>query len=119
MTRRTILASALAVAMTGGTVLTLARPAAADDIDYAVPGVVPKLQQPSDNTCWATAATMLLSWKDQKSYPIKTSAEKAGAQYAKMFDDDQGLDRAKKPAFLRALGLKTEAPQNYTVEGWQ
>jgi hypothetical protein len=61
---------------------------------------------------------MLQSWKDNASYKIIDVMGKAGADYKKKFQDDHGLGGAEKTFFLQALGLKAEAPQNYTVGGW-
>lgn len=35
-----------------------------------VPGHVPALSQPTDMTCWATTAAMMLSWRDNRSYSV-------------------------------------------------
>jgi hypothetical protein len=78
---------------------------------------VPLLQQPSDNTCWATVATMMMSWHDKTSYTIEAAMGRAGSQYQTMVKNDQGLLGRDKPAFLAAGGLQSEAPQDYTVEG--
>lgn len=78
---------------------------------------VPLRQQPSDNTCWATVATMMVSWHDQASYMIDAAMGRAGAEYQSMVKNDQGLLGRDKPAFLAAAGLQSEAPQDYTVEG--
>ncbi|MDX2043797.1 MAG: papain-like cysteine protease family protein [Acidobacteriota bacterium] len=87
-------------------------------IDYTVPGNVPKLAQPSTNSCWATAATIMFSWKDKKNYAIQDVTDKAGAAYTIKFKNNSGLGGVEKPDFLKSLKLRTEAPQNYTVNGW-
>jgi hypothetical protein len=87
-------------------------------VDYTVPGTIPKIAQPTDNTCWAATATMMLSWKDGKTYPITEVINKAGNFYRGKFDRDQGLSGAEKPDFLRSLRLRAEPPQSYSVNGW-
>ena len=83
---------------------------------YDVPGTVEAHAQPSPNTCWATAATMLVSWRDQTSSPIRSICDMAGAEYRARFDADQGLAQADKPAFLGRLGLVEEPPANYPLQ---
>lgn len=85
--------------------------------DYTVPGLVPIIAQPSNMTCWATVATMMMSWRDNMSYSIETAMDDAGAAYRAKFDNDQGLLGSEKPMFLAAMGLKGEAPMSYTVSG--
>jgi hypothetical protein len=36
-------------------------------VDFTVSGIVPAIQQPTPNTCWATAATILYSWNNNAS----------------------------------------------------
>ncbi|MFL5652799.1 MAG: papain-like cysteine protease family protein [Ktedonobacteraceae bacterium] len=74
----------------------------ATDYNYVIPGVVPAIAQPSENTCWATAATMLVSWRDQASYAIEQVMDAAGSE---------------KENFLFVLGFQGEQPMNYTVDG--
>ena len=86
-------------------------------------GTVPALKQPAgSNTCWATVATMMYSWKNNRSETIESVLDRLGSTYLAKFTnsdrDQQGLDAADKDAFLRAMELKAEAPQNYTAEGW-
>ena len=85
--------------------------------DYTVPGLVPIIAQPSSMTCWATVATMMMSWKDKVSYTIETAMDKAGATYRTMFDNNQGLQAADHEAFATACGMTGEPPMNYTVSG--
>ncbi|MCB0263900.1 MAG: hypothetical protein KDH98_12155, partial [Calditrichaeota bacterium] len=90
-----------------------------ESFDYNVPGIVPIIAQPSNLTCWATVATMMVSWKDSVSYPITDVMDSAGAIYRTKFDNNQGLLGSEKPAFLAALGLTGEAPQSYSVQGFR
>lgn len=87
-------------------------------IDYTIAGRVPILKQPDEMSCWATVATMLVSWRDNKQYQIEEVIDRAGPQYLQVFLSGQGLDPSKKSGFLSAIGLKSEAPQSFTVEGW-
>jgi hypothetical protein len=80
---------------------------------------VPALAQPSDMTCWATVATMMISWQDSVCYEITAVMDRAGTSYRGMFDADQGLPGSQKVAFLSALTLRSEPPQDYAVVGFQ
>jgi len=86
-------------------------------INYTVPGNVPLLQQPSPNTCWATAATILISWKNGPQ-TIQQTMDNAGVTYGLKFKADAGLLGSEKPAFLLSIGMKAEGPQSYTAAGW-
>lgn len=88
------------------------------DVDFTVDGDVPAIAQPTPNTCWATAATILYSWKNQASSDIPTVLSNAAPQFLPMFQADQGLPGDQKPALLQSLGLTTEPPQDYSVDGW-
>lgn len=94
---------------------TFGASAAAIDVDV---GFVSPLAQPTDMVCWATAATMLQSWKDQAGYDISTVMLKAGQTYVDKFNSNFGLSGSEKPQFLKAMGLVAEAPQNFSVQGW-
>ncbi len=78
---------------------------------------VPLLEQPSENTCWATTAAMMLSWHDNVCYTIQAAMDHAGNMYRQQFDGDQGLAGSQKPAFLSTLGMRSEPPQDYAAEG--
>jgi hypothetical protein len=88
------------------------------NIDFTVPGTVPRLAQPTNNTCWATAATILFSWKENRTLKIADLVNRAGADFKNKFLMDMGLSGVEKPFFLGALGLRTEPPQNFTAQGW-
>jgi len=98
---------------------------ASAQVNFSVPGTVPNLQQPTRNTCWATAATILVSWKTNSSLSIQTVMQRADTNsssafgFANKFSNDQGLSGSLKPDFLKALGLKAEPPMNPTIAGWQ
>lgn len=84
---------------------------------YEVSGDIPLIQQPNGMACWATVATMLMSWRDQQCYIIETAMEKAGQEYADMFNNSQGLSAEKHEQFASACGMTIEYPQCYTAEG--
>jgi N-acetylmuramoyl-L-alanine amidase/uncharacterized protein YycO len=86
---------------------------------YDVPGTVPAIAQPTPNTCWATAATMLMNWRLNQPVPrsIEDVCAMAGPQYRAKFANDQGLLRAEKQQFLDQMGFAEEPPGNYQVQG--
>ena len=90
---------------------------ASAQINFTVAGNVPILKQPTSDTCWATAATILVSWK-KGAKTIQQTMDEAGITYGLKFKANSGLLGSEKPAFLNALGMKAEPPQNYTVSGW-
>ncbi len=87
------------------------------DYNYTVPGVVPTLTQPSDMTCWATTATMMVSWHDSASYTIEQVMSMAGQTYQDKFANNNGLASSEKADFLATLGLQAEPPMNNSVNG--
>jgi papain like cysteine protease AvrRpt2 len=87
-------------------------------IDARAGGTIPVLKQPTSMTCWATVATMLYSWKNNRSDSIPSTLGKIGSTYLELFKRNQGLSSSDKAGFLFSMGLKAEAPQNYTAEGW-
>ena len=60
----------------------------------------------------------MMSWHDQMSYAIDAAMGRAGTQYQSMVANDQGLRGSDKPAFLSAVGLRSEYPADYTVQGF-
>jgi Papain-like cysteine protease AvrRpt2 len=87
-------------------------------IDARAAGTIPTLKQPTSLTCWATVATMLYSWKHNRSDSIPSTLGAIGKTYLEMFRKNQALSPSDKPGFLLSMGLKAEAPQNYTAGGW-
>jgi|GEM_PF-5302716 len=87
------------------------------DIDVTALRPMPIIAQPSCDTCWATVATMMVSWRDKASYTIQDVMNMAGPTYRAKFDKGEGLAASEKDAFLKTLGMTGEAPMCYTVSG--
>jgi hypothetical protein len=85
-------------------------------IEYDVPGDIPIIAQPSDMSCWATVATMNISWYNQQSYSIETAMDNIGPEYRKIYDDNSGLNPAKVEDFSNASGLNLEYQSCETPE---
>ena len=82
----------------------------------AVEGVVPKLQQDNNLACWATAATMMVSWKMKKPMTVPTVLALAGDEYVDKFMNKQGLKSSEKEAFIGKLGMVGEPPADYPLQ---
>lgn len=76
-----------------------------DDVD--------QVAQPTDVSCWATSAAMVLGWRDRQSISIDYIAQCAGLTTA------TGLDPAAVGQFAADMGLTAEPPQSYTIEGFR
>jgi len=87
------------------------------DYNYAVPGTVPVLAQPTNETCWATAATMLFSWRDNQSYTFEHAMDMISPYYRARLDNNKPLLDGEEADFLAVSGLIGEPPANYTIDG--
>ncbi|QNK64551.1 hypothetical protein H7F33_08760 [Pedobacter sp. PAMC26386] len=87
-----------------------------DQILSSVKGNVPKLKQENDMACWATAATMMVSWKKGTVLTVPQVLTDAGAVYLQKFNNGEGLLSSEKEAFISALNMVGEAPANYTLQ---
>lgn len=88
----------------------------ADNVLASVRGIVPALKQQYDLTCWATAATMMMSWKQGQSLAESDVMALAGADYVQKYAAGQGLLSSEKDPFISALGMVGEPPASYTVQ---
>lgn len=87
------------------------------DSYFEVEGEIPLIQQPNSMACWATVATMLMSWNEQQSFGIETAMDMAGPIYRQMFDQADGLPASMHQQFAEACGMTIDYPQCYTSEG--
>ena len=69
-----------------------------------------QIAQPTNVSCWATAASMVLGWRDRMSLTVEGIAERAGLTTA------TGLDPAQVGQFATDMGMTAEPPQSYTIE---
>jgi hypothetical protein len=81
-----------------------------------VNGTVPKLKQENPMACWATVATMMVSWKEGRKMTVEEVLQKAGAQYLARYQNKEGLPSSEKQAFIGALGMQGEPPASYSVQ---
>jgi papain like cysteine protease AvrRpt2 len=89
----------------------------ASKIDFKV-GYVPVIKQPESMACWATAATIMVSWKENKTYNIEDVLARAGDKYRALYEANLGIEGEEKKQFLSSLNLRAEAPQTFTIKGW-
>jgi N-acetylmuramoyl-L-alanine amidase/cell wall-associated NlpC family hydrolase len=86
--------------------------------DYDVPGLFSPLMQIKPMGCWATAAAMLVSWRDQRAtYTVEYVVDNAGPRWRRIYDDDTGLPLTDVEAFAKDLGFTAEPPLSYSVQG--
>lgn len=90
-----------------------------DAVNYQVPGIVDPIRQPTGMVCWATVATMMIGWKNQRSAAIETVMAGIGTMYVNKVKKNEGLSAAEKIPFLKAAGLTPEYPQSLTIGGWE
>lgn len=88
-------------------------------VDYTIPGLFSPLAQPHSMACWATAFTMMWSWRRQQSLDIETSLSALGQRWVDMYRANTGLPAEATADFMAAAGLVAEPPQSYSVEGWE
>jgi hypothetical protein len=107
-----------ALALIGGSfAMLLPETAAAQALNTILP--VNPVAQTKNWSCWAAAAAMLLQWKNGIPYSEFQIAQMAGQNYAIAFTNDTGLNGNEFADFAAALGLATEAPQNFTPAGYE
>lgn len=76
---------------------------------------VQQIPQPTDMGCWATAASMVLGWRDNQSVDPSLLARCVGLE--KQMQD--GLAPAEVAAFANASTLTVQANACYTPEGFR
>lgn len=83
---------------------------------FAAYDVAP-LKQRTRNGCWATAFTMLKSWRDGRDYKVEVALKALGAKYVDYFARDTGLPGGSERDFVRDAGMSAQAPANYSLAG--
>jgi Papain-like cysteine protease AvrRpt2/LysM domain len=88
-------------------------------VSYTVPGVFNIIAQPSSMACWATVGTMMLSWRDQQSYPIGTAMAMCGAKWVGVFNANTGLALGDTIDFPRDAGMSVEPLVSTPPDTWE
>lgn len=81
-----------------------------------VKGSIIKLKQENSNACWATVATMMMSWKLQTTVSVETVLSMAGQEYVDKFKAGKGLFAQEKQAFISALKMSGENKGSYPLQ---
>lgn len=87
-------------------------------VNYTVPGLMIPVRQPSPMSCWAAMFTMMYSWKHQQSISIPDAVATLGQRYVDCLRQDTGLPIEENRNLAAAAGMRAEALQNLTIEGW-
>ena len=82
---------------------------------------VPDIKQPTDNTCWAAATTMLFAWyRGNRNLRIRAFLDElADKTYVNLFDTDTAVSREQEKKLYELLGLETIDQFNPTIEAWE
>lgn len=92
-----------------------ALPALATPVDAKCSGVVFPVKQGKKWGCWAASGAMMLGWKSTRPATISDTLNQVGGNYKSLYDTDAGLSGSEIASFIKALGLKAEPLQSYTV----
>lgn len=87
-------------------------------MNYTIPNAntIKRLSQ-TQNSCWATVATMMWMWKKQKEISTKDLLQSlTNPTYVALFDADKGLDPGQKKDFLDNMSLKFEYSSSFTPD---
>jgi hypothetical protein len=85
---------------------------------YTVPGLVPVIRQPSALVCWATAYTILRSWKDQTSFNIRSAVALVDEKYGVMVDDNRAMPSTEFTLFLQKARMQHQPMWNIAINEW-
>ena len=91
---------------------------AQDSSCYSLEGHIPILSQPKSMDCWITVITMMVSWRDAKTYTIEAVAAKLGDPWKLYYDTNTGLPFNDQEKLIRELSLKGEPPANYITKAY-
>lgn len=88
-----------------------------EPVDFTVVGNLRTLRQPSENSCWATVATILESWRIGEDISIEEMLTSINEGFLSIFQSDTGLENPDLPDFLLAMGLVAEPPMSLGAQG--
>lgn len=79
-----------------------------------------ELKQPKNMDCWATALTILYSYKSSnESILIEDVLKKYGQEYVDMFKNNSGISPVDEKVLYNIAGLKIIEGLNPSIEGWK
>ena len=80
---------------------------------------VPDLRQAGENTCWATAYTMMASWRQGRTLAVDEALRAVGDEWARLAREDRVLPWADVERFATAAGLHALPGLDYPIDRWQ
>lgn len=86
-------------------------------VDFEVKPAVAPVKQDSPQTCWAAAAAMMVSWRDQAPKSTETVLGDLGGEWLSAYKAGQALTVPQLHAFGQALGLSEEPRKAFTIDG--
>lgn len=87
-------------------------------IHVVIPGEVPVIAQPSSLVCWATVATMMISWRKRRSMQISEAIGTLGEPWVSKFNNNRVLLWTDTEAFGRSAGMTLIPLQSLPVAGF-
>jgi len=81
-----------------------------------VKGFIQNLLQANSNACWATAATIMMSWKKGTAQNVQDVLTLAGDPYVQLFAQSKALPSSMKDDFITKLGMVGEPPASYLLQ---
>ncbi len=69
----------------------------------------------TDHTCWAAGLEMMMSWRDNKTYPIQEAVDKAGPEMRMKLDRDDPVVDEDFDTLLTPVGMTTEPATGYDI----
>jgi hypothetical protein len=87
-------------------------------LSYVVPGNRTLLAQPTSMSCWATAYTMMRSWRDRTSYDIPGALAAVDQLYVAKFLANLPLYPNEVKPFVDRADMVSSALVSIPIEGW-
>ncbi len=80
---------------------------------------VRQLKQPKSGDCWATALTILYSWKyNDNAISIQDVLKKYGEKYLSLFRNNSGITAAEEKELYKVVNLSVIQGLNPTIQHW-
>ncbi|MCC7154661.1 MAG: hypothetical protein IT161_08805 [Bryobacterales bacterium] len=110
--------AALRVVRAAGSLdLSVGPDAKTSPVDFEVTPPLSPVKQDSPNTCWAAAATMMVSWREQTPKSTETVLGDLGGEWLAAYKSGQALTVPQLHALGQALALSEEPRNAVTVDG--
>ena len=81
-------------------------------VDVRVKGFVPHIRQ-KGYTCWAAAAAMMHSWRNQQTFSIAQAIDFAGEPYKERLKRGRTLRYEENEAFAASMGMKCTGNRSF------